>query len=281
MMTTTIRVKYLARTNVNTNERKSSSSRRRRRRRTILRAWSSIDDSLGGVQIFAEPLEERKSASYRAKAMEADTLKRRTVVSTLLMIGCSLLNGEDVVVGAVRAKERGDAYVVDSEIYQRNGLLRGKILLPPAYHKTNGARSRIRTTQTTSSSNSSDSSSDDNHRTIEILNYGGEELRDELEFSVHYENAEVNDSMSVFALVYFCKDDDVCLSRTVEFRYKVVAADSSSSSSSSSSGAGEGNTKVDDEEKMNDIDGSTVVLYEIPTPEQEMQSSFVVPDFVD
>jgi len=75
-----------------------------------------------------------------------------------------------------------------------------------------------------------------------------------VQFEVGFENANAGDDVTVNALVYFCQDDDVCLSRNISFRANIVGADASSSSSS-----------------------VVNLAYSIPTPEPEM--SFVVPQF--
>ena len=56
-----------------------------------------------------------------------------------------------------------------------------------------------------------------------------------VQFEVGFETRTLEDEVTVNALVYFCQDDDVCLSRTVSFRAKVVDGGDASSSSSSSS----------------------------------------------
>jgi len=115
------------------------------------------------------------------------------------------------------------------------------VILPSGYHMTRGARSRIQTT----------SSRPD---VVKITN-GEKDLGNALQFEVGYANAKAEDEVTVNALVYFCQDDDVCLSRTVSFRAKVVDEGGDSSSSSSA---------VD-------------LTYSIPTPEPEI--SFAVPQF--
>ena len=101
------------------------------------------------------------------------------------------------------------------------------------------------------------SNSDDEFKAGRREDYEREkDLGNALRFEVGYANAKAEDEVTVNALVYFCQDDDVCLSRNVSFRAKVVDGGGDSSSSSSSA--------VD-------------LTYSIPTPEPEI--SFAVPQF--
>ena len=153
-----------------------------------------------------------------------------------------LLTSAVVSVGRPREVESARARettAVEGSTTATSGTIKGSVVLPSGYHKTKGARSRI---QTTSSSDA-----------VKITNGEKDLAGDSLEFEVQYANASANDEVTVNALVYFCQDDDVCLSRNVSFRAKVLDGDASSSSS-----------VVD-------------LTYSIPTPEPEM--SFVVPQF--
>lgn len=153
-----------------------------------------------------------------------------------------LLTSAVVSVGRPREVESARARettAVEGSTTATSGTIKGSVILPSGYHKTKGARSRI---QTTSSSDA-----------VKITNGEKDLAGDSLEFEVQYANASANDEVTVNALVYFCQDDDVCLSRNVSFRAKVLDGDASSSSS-----------VVD-------------LTYSIPTPEPEM--SFVVPQF--
>ena len=162
------------------------------------------------------------------------SFSRRRAVLVLLTSAGSV--GRPREVESARARE---TTVVEGSTTATSGTIKGSMILPSGYHKTKGARSRI---QTTSSSDA-----------VKITNGEKDLAGDSLEFEVHYANASANDEVTVNALVYFCQDDDVCLSRNVSFRAKVLDGDASSSSS-----------VVD-------------LTYSIPTPEPEM--SFVVPQF--
>ena len=162
------------------------------------------------------------------------SFSRRQAVLVLLTSAVSV--GRPREVESARARE---TTVVEGSTTATSGTIKGSVILPNGYHKTKGARSRI---QTTSSSDA-----------VKITNGEKDLAGDSLEFEVQYANASANDEVTVNALVYFCQDDDVCLSRNVSFRAKVLDGDASSSSS-----------VVD-------------LTYSIPTPEPEM--SFVVPQF--
>jgi hypothetical protein len=162
------------------------------------------------------------------------SFSRRQAVLVLLTSAGSV--GRPREVKSARARE---TTVVEGSTTATSGTIKGSVILPSGYHKTKGARSRI---QTTSSSDA-----------VKITNGEKDLAGDSLEFEVQYANASANDEVTVNALVYFCQDDDVCLSRNVSFRVKVLDGDASSSSS-----------VVD-------------LTYSIPTPEPEM--SFVVPQF--
>jgi len=159
--------------------------------------------------------------------------RRQAVLVLLTSVGSV---GRPREVESARARE---TTVVEGSTTATSGTIKGSVILPSGYHKTKGARSRI---QTTSSSDA-----------VKITNGEKDLAGDSLEFEVQYANASANDEVTVNALVYFCQDDDVCLSRNVSFRAKVLDGDASSSSS-----------VVD-------------LTYSIPTPEPEM--SFMVPQF--
>ena len=164
--------------------------------------------------------------------------KRETMMvflTTTLLSGFSTVNSPE----AVLARENN--VVVEASTSATSGTIKGSVILPSGYHMTRGARSRIQTT----------SSRPD---VVKITN-GEKDLGNALQFEVGYANAKAEDEVTVNALVYFCQDDDVCLSRTVSFRAKVVDGGGDSSSSSS---------VVD-------------LTYSIPTPEPEI--SFAVPQF--
>ena len=164
--------------------------------------------------------------------------KRETMMvflTTTLLSGFSTVNSPE----AVLARENN--VVVEASTSATSETIKGSVILPSGYHMTRGARSRIQTT----------SSRPD---VVKITN-GEKDLGNALQFEVGYANAKAEDEVTVNALVYFCQDDDVCLSRTVSFRAKVVDGGGDSSSSSS---------VVD-------------LTYSIPTPEPEI--SFAVPQF--
>ncbi|CAL6365962.1 unnamed protein product [Bathycoccus prasinos] len=144
----------------------------------------------------------------------------------MVVLTTTLLSGFATVQSPAGALARENNVVVEASTSATSGTIKGSVILPSGYHMTRGARSRI---QTTSS-------------------------RPDV-FEVGYANAKAEDEVTVNALVYFCQDDDVCLSRTVSFRAKVVDEGGDSSSSSSA---------VD-------------LTYSIPTPEPEI--SFAVPQF--
>lgn len=183
--------------------------------------------------------DDEEEASDGADATPNDetttlSLSRRQAVLVLLTSAESV--GRPREVESARARE---TTVVEGSTTATSGTIKGSVILPSGYHKTKGARSRI---QTTSSSDA-----------VKITNGEKDLAGDSLEFEVQYANASANDEVTVNALVYFCQDDDVCLSRNVSFRAKVLDGDAASS------------TSVVD------------LTYSIPTPEPEM--SFVVPQF--
>ena len=153
----------------------------------------------------------------------------------------TLLSGFATAQSPAKALARETTVVVEALTSATSGTIKGSVILPSGYHMTRGARSRIETT----------SSRPD---VVKITN-GEKDLGNALRFEVGYANAKAEDEVTVNALVYFCQDDDVCLSRTVSFRAKVVDGGGDSSGSSSA---------VD-------------LTYSIPTPEPEI--SFAVPQF--
>ena len=166
--------------------------------------------------------------------------KRQTM---MMGFTATLLSGFATAQSPAKALARENTVVVEALTSATSGTIKGSVILPSGYHVTRGARSRIQTT----------SSRPD---VVKITN-GEKDLGNALRFEVGYANAKAEDEVTVNALVYFCQDDDVCLSRTVSFRAKVVDGGGDSSSSSSSSA-------VD-------------LTYSIPTPEPEI--SFAVPQF--
>ncbi|CAL6358628.1 unnamed protein product [Bathycoccus prasinos] len=165
--------------------------------------------------------------------------KRQTM---MMVFTATLLSGFATVQSPAKALARENTVVVEALTSATSGTIKGSVILPSGYHVTRGARSRIQTT----------SSRPD---VVKITN-GEKDLGNALRFEVGYANAKAEDEVTVNALVYFCQDDDVCLSRNVSFRAKVVDGGGDSSSSSSSA--------VD-------------LTYSIPTPEPEI--SFAVPQF--
>ena len=165
--------------------------------------------------------------------------KRQTMT---MVFTATLLSGFATVQSPAKALARENTAVVEALTSATSGTIKGSVILPSGYHVTRGARSRIQTT----------SSRPD---VVKITN-GEKDLGNALRFEVGYANAKAEDEVTVNALVYFCQDDDVCLSRNVSFRAKVVDGGGDSSSSSSSA--------VD-------------LTYSIPTPEPEI--SFAVPQF--
>ena len=165
--------------------------------------------------------------------------KRQTMT---MVFTATLLSGFATVQSPAKALARETTVVVEALTSATSGTIKGSVILPSGYHVTRGARSRIQTT----------SSRPD---VVKITN-GEKDLGNALRFEVGYANAKAEDEVTVNALVYFCQDDDVCLSRNVSFRAKVVDGGGDSSSSSSSA--------VD-------------LTYSIPTPEPEI--SFAVPQF--
>ena len=159
-----------------------------------------------------------------------------------MVFTATLLSGFATVQSPAKALARETTVVVEALTSATSGTIKGSVILPSGYHVTRGARSRIQTT----------SSRPD---VVKITN-GEKDLGNALRFEVGYANAKAEDEVTVNALVYFCQDDDVCLSRNVSFRAKVVDGGGDSSSSSSSA--------VD-------------LTYSIPTPEPEI--SFAVPQF--
>jgi hypothetical protein len=164
--------------------------------------------------------------------------KRQTMT---VFLTTTLLSGFATVQSPAKALARENTVVVEALTSATSGTIKGSVILPSGYHVTRGARSRIQTT----------SSRPD---VVKITN-GEKDLGNALRFEVGYANAKAEDEVTVNALVYFCQDDDVCLSRTVSFRAKVVDGGGDSSGSSSA---------VD-------------LTYSIPTPEPEI--SFAVPQF--
>ena len=164
--------------------------------------------------------------------------KRQTMT---MVFTATLLSGFATVQSPAKALARETTAVVEALTSATSGTIKGSVILPSGYHMTRGARSRIQTT----------SSRPD---VVKITN-GEKDLGNALRFEVGYANAKAEDEVTVNALVYFCQDDDVCLSRTVSFRAKVVDGGGDSSGSSSA---------VD-------------LTYSIPTPEPEI--SFAVPQF--
>ncbi len=164
--------------------------------------------------------------------------KRQTM---MMFFTTTLLSGFATVQSPAKALARENTVVVEALTSATSGTIKGSVILPSGYHMTRGARSRIQTT----------SSRPD---VVKITN-GEKDLGNALQFEVGYANAKAEDEVTVNALVYFCQDDDVCLSRNVSFRAKVVDGGGDSSSSSSA---------VD-------------LTYSIPTPEPEI--SFAVPQF--
>ena len=164
--------------------------------------------------------------------------KRQTMT---VFLTTTLLSGFATVQSPAKALARENTVVVEALTSATSGTIKGSVILPSGYHMTRGARSRIQTT----------SSRPD---VVKITN-GEKDLGNALQFEVGYANAKAEDEVTVNALVYFCQDEDVCLSRTVSFRAKVVDGGGDSSGSSSA---------VD-------------LTYSIPTPEPEI--SFAVPQF--
>jgi len=199
-------------------------------------SFSSFPSRARFCRVDDDDDEEASDGADATPIVETTTLSfsRRQAVLVLLTSAGSV--GRPREVESARARE---TTVVEGSTTATSGTIKGSVILPSGYHKTKGARSRI---QTTSSSDA-----------VKITNGEKDLAGDSLEFEVQYANASANDEVTVNALVYFCQDDDVCLSRNVSFRAKVLDGDASSSSS-----------VVD-------------LTYSIPTPEPEM--SFVVPQF--
>ena len=197
------------------------------------------DDSppLGDDDDFEEEEESNKKTTIRTTT----TSRRRAVVAmttmtTMAFIGATSMGRQDAM---MMARAKGVA-VVEGSTSCASGTVKGAVTLPSGYHLTRGARSRI---QTTSSSEN-----------VTITNGEKDLSGNTVQFEVGFENASAGDDVTVNALVYFCQDDDVCLSRNISFRANIVGEDASSSSSS-----------------------VVNLAYSIPTPEPEM--SFVVPQF--
>ena len=213
-------------------------SRRRRGGRApprVVIAFCDEDDDdapLGDKDDFEEEEEEESNNK------KTTTSRRRAVVAmtTMACIGATNMGGKDAM---MMARAKGVA-VVEGSTSCASGTVKGAVTLPSGYHLTRGARSRI---QTTSSSEN-----------VTITNGEKDLSGNTVQFEVGFENANAGDDVTVNALVYFCQDDDVCLSRNISFRANIVGADASSSSSS-----------------------VVNLAYSIPTPEPEM--SFVVPQF--
>ena len=191
------------------------------------------DAPLGDKDDFEEEEEEEESNNKKTT-----TSRRRAVVAmtTMAFIGVTSMGRQDAM---MMARAKGVA-VVEGSTSCASGTVKGAVTLPSGYHLTRGARSRI---QTTSSSEN-----------VTITNGEKDLSGNTVQFEVGFENASAGDDVTVNALVYFCQDDDVCLSRNISFRANIVGADASSSSSS-----------------------VVNLAYSIPTPEPEM--SFVVPQF--
>ena len=191
------------------------------------------DAPLGDKDDFEEEEEEEESNNKKTT-----TSRRRAVVAmtTMAFIGVTSMGRQDAM---MMARAKGVA-VVEGSTSCASGTVKGAVTLPSGYHLTRGARSRI---QTTSSSEN-----------VTITNGEKDLSGNTVQFEVGFENASAGDDVTVNALVYFCQDDDVCLSRNISFRANIVGTDASSSSSS-----------------------VVNLAYSIPTPEPEM--SFVVPQF--
>ena len=194
------------------------------------------DAPLGDKDDFEEEEEEEEEEESNNK--KTTTSRRRAVVAmtTMACIEATNMGGKDAM---MMARAKGVA-VVEGSTSCASGTVKGAVTLPSGYHLTRGARSRI---QTTSSSEN-----------VTITNGEKDLSGNTVQFEVGFENANAGDDVTVNALVYFCQDDDVCLSRNISFRANIVGTDASSSSSS-----------------------VVNLAYSIPTPEPEM--SFVVPQF--
>ncbi len=185
--------------------------------------------------------EEEEESNTNTTIRTTTTSRRRVVVAmttttTMAFIGATSMGRQDAM---MMARAKGVA-VVEGSTSCASGTVKGAVTLPSGYHLTRGARSRI---QTTSSSEN-----------VTITNGEKDLSGNTVQFEVGFENASAGDDVTVNALVYFCQDDDVCLSRNISFRANIIGADASSSSSS-----------------------VVNLAYSIPTPEPEM--SFVVPQF--
>ena len=193
------------------------------------------DAPLGDKDDFEEEEEEEEESNNK----KTTTSRRRALVAmtTMACIEATNMGGKDAMMMMARAK---GVAVVEGSTSCASGTVKGAVTLPSGYHLTRGARSRI---QTTSSSEN-----------VTITNGEKDLSGNTVQFEVGFENANAGDDVTVNALVYFCQDDDVCLSRNISFRANIVGADASSSSSS-----------------------VVNLAYSIPTPEPEM--SFVVPQF--
>ena len=119
--------------------------------------------------------------------------------------------------------------------------------LPGGYHLTRGAKSQIDVKY--------DEALSGNVK-IEVQDVRTDE-NSSLAFEVEYADAKEGDSIDVTALVYFCQDEDVCLSRRIKFRTKIVGNES------------EG-------EKDDDV---VRFVYAIPKPEPEMSFAADIPQF--
>lgn len=185
-----------------------------------------------------DDFEEEEESNKKTTIRTTTTSRRRAVVAmtTMAFIGATSMGRQDAM---MMARAKGVA-VVEGSTSCASGTVKGAVTLPSGYHLTRGARSRI---QTTSSSEN-----------VTITNGEKDLSGNTVQFEVGFENASAGDDVTVNALVYFCQDDDVCLSRNISFRANIVGADASSSSSS-----------------------VVNLAYSIPTPEPEM--SFVVPQF--
>ena len=209
--------------------------------RIIIIINARIDEDDDSPPLGDDDFEEEEESNEKTTIRTTTTSRRRAVVAmttmtTMAFIGATSMGRQDAM---MMARAKGVA-VVEGSTSCASGTVKGAVTLPSGYHLTRGARSRI---QTTSSSEN-----------VTITNGEKDLSGNTVQFEVGFENASAGDDVTVNALVYFCQDDDVCLSRNISFRANIVGADASSSSSS-----------------------VVNLAYSIPTPEPEM--SFVVPQF--
>ena len=204
----------------------------------IINNNARIDEDDDSPPLGDDDFEEEEESNEKTTIRTTTTSRRRAVVAmtTMAFIGATSMGRQDAM---MMARAKGVA-VVEGSTSCASGTVKGAVTLPSGYHLTRGARSRI---QTTSSSEN-----------VTITNGEKDLSGNTVQFEVGFENASAGDDVTVNALVYFCQDDDVCLSRNISFRANIVGADASSSSSS-----------------------VVNLAYSIPTPEPEM--SFVVPQF--